>query len=505
MIIAGAIALIMIFLAVCFAVLGGFVGYSLADGFNNDSSPSNDNASASPSPMVNPPASSTPSPTPSSIGQSLWQQLSLPGIVSHLEALQAIADANGGTRSITSTGFNASIDYIYNQLSENTDYMLSIQPFTVNMTVTITPATFEKMQPDYTNYSAPYQFESMQFSGSGDVTEQAIVIENLGCDAADFADFESGKIALISRGNCSFHQKAENAVNAGAVGALIYNYQDQSDPVRGTLQDVISIPVFGITYSLGQEFLSAPNNTYHMAYEAELRTIFTSNLIAETTSGDPNNVVIIGSHLDSVDAGPGINDNGSGSSANLQIALQFTENVANPVNRVRFIWYGAEEEGLLGSYFYVRSLDAAEKSRVALNLNFDMLGSPNYMRGVLNGTDSELSGSGVIMQTFIEFFDLQGLAYKIIPFTGRSDYGPYLEAGIPAGGVETGAELIKTSEERDVFGGLANAAYDPCYHQSCDTIANVNQEVLQQTAQSAAYALEQFASADNIRELLGEN
>merc|ERR1712130_546298 len=105
-----------------------------------------------------------------------------------------------------------------------------------------------------------------------------------------------------------------------------------------------------------------------------------------------------------------------------------------------------------------------------------MGGSPNYIRGILNGTDSEIPGSGVIMQTFINFFeDEVNLPYKIIPFTGRSDYGPYLEASIPAGGVETGAELIKSEAERKTFGGLANAAYDPCYHQACDTIDNVNQ------------------------------
>merc|ERR1712137_358390 len=133
-----------------------------------------------------------------------------------------------------------------------------------------------------------------------------------------------------------------------------------------------------------------------------------------------------------------------------------------------------------------------------------MLGSPNYIRGILNGTDSTMNGSKVIMETFEEFFTMNDLTYDIIPFTGRSDYGPYLEANIPAGGVETGAELIKTPEEREEFGGLANAAYDPCYHQACDTIANVNQEVLQQMAQSAAFALERFAVAQDLRQVLGE-
>merc|ERR1712000_498621 len=205
----------------------------------------------------------------------------------------------------------------------------------------------------------------------------------------------------------------------------------------------------------------------HMNYSSETSTIVTANLIAETQGGNSDSIVIVGSHLDSVDAGPGINDNGSGSSANLQMALQF-------VNKVRFLWYGAEEEGLLGSTFYVNSLSGDEKNAIALNLNFDMLGSPNFIRGILNGTDSPMHGSQVIMETFENFFTSNQLTYDIIPFTGRSDYGPYLEAGIPAGGVETGAELIKDQAGRTKFGGLANTPYDPCYHQACDTIENVN-------------------------------
>ena len=476
-------------IAVGSAVGGGFAGYYLA----TTSSTSSTSGSDSPS------ASASPSPVASPVGSALWQQLSLPGIVSHLEALQAIATENGGTRSITSPGFNASLEYVQKQLSDNTDYKLTVQPFTVNLTVTLSPPLLSMVAPDPVNFTSPTDFAVLQFSGSGDVTQKAVPAANLGCDPSDFnSSATSGKIALIARGNCSFAIKADNAIAAGAVGVLVYNSQDQKGSVQGTLGGVTSLPVFGITYELGQQFLMSPDDVFHMSYECELRTIYTANLIAETLTGDPDTVVTIGSHLDSVDAGPGLNDNGSGSSANLQMALQFGQ-VKDAVNKVRFLWYGAEEEGLLGSTFYVKSLTSEEKAKVALNLNFDMLGSPNFIRGILNGSDSDIPGSATIMSTFVEFFDANKLAYKVIPFNGRSDYGPYLAAGIPAGGVETGAEVIKTPEERLRFGGFANTPYDPCYHQSCDTIENVDTAVLLETAQAAAFALERFAALPNLR------
>eukprot|EP00339_Tiarina_fusa_P022733 CAMPEP_0117026910 /NCGR_PEP_ID=MMETSP0472-20121206/19732_1 /TAXON_ID=693140 ORGANISM="Tiarina fusus, Strain LIS" /NCGR_SAMPLE_ID=MMETSP0472 /ASSEMBLY_ACC=CAM_ASM_000603 /LENGTH=372 /DNA_ID=CAMNT_0004734035 /DNA_START=365 /DNA_END=1483 /DNA_ORIENTATION=- len=369
------------------------------------------------------------------------------------------------------------------------------------MTIQISDPIFQKTQPTQQNFTTPDDFAPLQFSGSGNVTESYFSVPNLGCNPEDFMQFPNGQIALISRGNCSFLLKVNNALYAGAAGVLVYNYEDQTSAVQGTLTTFVDIPVFGITYALGQDFITAPETVVYMFNEVEMKEIFTSNLIAATQNGDENSVVTVGSHLDSVDAGPGINDNGSGSSANLQMALQFESEVQN-VNKVRFLWYGAEEEGLLGSTFYVSSLNETEKAKIALNLNFDMLGSPNYIRGILNGTDSDMYGSQVIMETFEDFFNMNGLTYDIIPFTGRSDYGPYLDAGIPAGGVETGAELIKDEEGRTKFGGMANTPYDPCYHQACDTIDNVNTEVLLQTAQSAAYALQKFATTNNLRQTL---
>ena len=188
----------------------------------------------------------------------------------------------------------------------------------------------------------------------------------------------------------------------------------------------------------------------------------------------------------------GINDwNAPGSAAVLEMARAFTAlaygttaqsgvseavqaSGINVSNRVRFCWWGGEESGLLGSRAYVASLNASgQLHRVALNLNFDMLGSPNYKTGVYNGTDAAkqdaaaVAGSTYIMQTFTNFFRAQVPPAPWVPsaFTGRSDYGPFLEMGIPAGGLDTGAEGIKSMAHRKVFGGLARTAYDPCYHQ----------------------------------------
>lgn len=479
-------------LLIIFGIVIFFVGASTCS--TDDSSQNVENSSSnSPSPT----ATSSVSP----VVHEYWENISMEGVKSHLQSLQLIANENGGTRSITSTGFNASMDYIESQLTANTNLILTRQPFTVTMPVQLEDPVFQSVSPTQVTYKNQIDYSPLQYSGSGNITERMIAIPNYGCNIEDFANFTAGCIALIQRGNCTFNLKATNAVQFGAIGVLVSNNETLTAPTQGTLGDIVSIPVFGITYSLGQSFIAAPETQVNLYYNAEIRVIYTSNLIAETTTGNEDAIVTIGSHLDSVDAGPGINDNGSGSSANLQMALQFVNEVQF-VNKVRFLWYGAEEEGLLGSTFYVNSLSDDEKNAIALNLNFDMLGSPNFIRGILNGTDSPMHGSQVIMETFENFFTSNQLTYDIIPFTGRSDYGPYLEAGIPAGGVETGAELIKDQAGRTKFGGLANTPYDPCYHQACDTIENVNMDVLTQTTQAAAFALQKFSTDPNLRETL---
>jgi Zn-dependent M28 family amino/carboxypeptidase len=171
-----------------------------------------------------------------------------------------------------------------------------------------------------------------------------------------------------------------------------------------------------------------------------------------------------------------------------------------PQNKVRFAWWGAEEAGLFGSFAYVISLFPIELTKVALYLNFDMIGSPNHGFFIYDGDDSDAEGAGpgpagsaAIEKTFEAYFTSVGVPFKGTDFTGRSDYGPFILAGIPSGGLFTGAEGIKTEEEAALWGGTAGEQYDPCYHQPCDTFANNNDFALAVNSDAIAYAVLQYA------------
>ena len=221
-------------------------------------------------------------------------------------------------------------------------------------------------------------------------------------------------------------------------------------------------------------------------------------MLAESAGGNPNNVVMVGAHLDSVNAGPGINDNGSGSGAILETAVQMAK--VKPFNKLRFALWGAEESSLVGSTYYVNGLSAAEKAKIALYLNFDMIGSPNHVFFIYDGDDSDgvgagpgPSGSAQIEKVFESYYQGVGVPFKGTDFSGRSDYGPFIAAGIPSGGLFTGAEGVKTADEAATWGGTAGISYDPCYHQACDTYANVNLTALDVNADAVAYATLQFS------------
>lgn len=189
----------------------------------------------------------------------------------------------------------------------------------------------------------------------------------------------------------------------------------------------------------------------------------------------------------------------------LEIAEVFAAQARDTRNKIRFMWFGAEEFGLLGSRAYVNSLSQAERDRIELMLNFDMIGSPNYVRFVYDGDNSEFPpgpgaavgppGSGEIERVFADYFSAQGLASEETAFSGRSDYGPFIAAGvnIPAGGLFTGAEGVKTAQQAQLYGGTAGAQYDPCYHLACDTFANTALSGLDEMSDAAAHAVLLFS------------
>jgi aminopeptidase Y len=427
----------------------------------------------------------------------LLECVTLGGVREHQAALQAIADANNGIRVSGSPGYDQSVAYVVSKL-QAAGYSPVVQPFQFQTFITLAPTILEQVSPAP---AGPVENSIMSYSGSGDVTASVRTVNAItGCDAADFAGFPAGSIALISRGACTFAQKATNAAAADAAGVIIYN--NQPGVINGTLGNLftLNIPVTSVTQAVGQQLATLAQSGLTMRLRAStFRGIATTyNVLAETKDGDPNNVIMAGAHLDSVNAGPGINDNGSGSAAILEIAEQMAK--VKPRNKVRFAWWGAEESGLVGSIYYVNNLTADEQKKITLYLNFDMVGSPNHVFFIYDGDNSDgvgagpgPAGSAQIEKLFESFFNSVGKPFKGTDFSGRSDYGPFIAVGIPSGGLFTGAEGIKTAEEAAIWGGTAGQQYDPCYHLACDTFANNNDEALDVNSDAIAYAVLQYA------------
>lgn len=461
--------------------------------------------------------------------KSFRKGVTVEAIRQHQAALQAIANANNGTRQSGTPGYDASAQYVYDQM-RSVGYNVRFQDFEFLLVGDRTPPILQQISPTPVTYVNGIDFATMNYSGSGDVTAPLVAVDLLvpspaensstsGCEPADYAGFPAGAIALVQRGTCTYRIKAENALAAGAVGVIAFN---EGNPGRtalftGTLNPPrFSIPVVGIPTSLGNTLrngvLNGPTGrTIRLRTDTIAENRTTRNVIAETRGGNPNSIVVVGAHLDSVSRGPGINDNGSGAATILEVAKVFERQDRDPRNKVRFIWFGAEESGLLGSNYYVSNLSEAERARIKLNLNFDMIGSPNFVRFVYDGDNSAFGppnatigppGSGEIERVFRDYFASQGLAVEPTPFNGRSDYGPFITNGIPAGGLFTGAEGIKTPAQAAVYGGTAGQQFDPCYHLACDTYDNNSNVALDQMSDAVAHAVLHFAKRNLTKEPL---
>ncbi|KIZ16747.1 M28 family metallopeptidase [Streptomyces natalensis] len=211
------------------------------------------------------------------------------------------------------------------------------------------------------------------------------------------------------------------------------------------------------------------------------------NVIADWPGGDEGKTVMAGAHLDSVDAGPGINDDGSGSAGILEVALAVAKSGLKPAKHLRFAWFGDEEDGMVGSRAYVDKL-GADKSKIDSYLNFDMIGSPNPGYFVYDD-DSRLE------KVFKDWFATKKIATeKETEGDGRSDHASFKDAGIPVGGLFSGADYIKTQQQAKNWGGEAGKAFDACYHQSCDTSKNLDEKALDINTDAIAHAIWQLSS-----------
>ncbi|KAK4450878.1 hypothetical protein QBC34DRAFT_401791 [Podospora aff. communis PSN243] len=412
--------------------------------------------------------------------EALEATVSIKSLLARAKHLYKIAklsekEYNHPTRVIGSEGHLGTLKYIRKSLQKLSDYYtLSHQPFPA-----VSGNIFEwrlLLDLDLAESAFPMSL-TPPTKNKQPVDGKLVLVDGDGCEEKNFPKEVAGNIAFIRRGTCPFGTKSEHAGKAGAIAAVVYNYEDQ--PVTGTLgyPSPHHVATFGLSGGEAAPYIKKLKSGEEIdatAYiDAIVETIMTDNIIAQTKQGDPDNCVMLGAHSDSVAEGPGINDDGSGSLTLLEIATQLTNFSVN--NCVRFAWWAGEEEGLLGSDFYVENLPKEENLKIRLFMDYDMLASPNFAYQVYDARNAiNPTGSEELRDLYVDWYTKQGLNYTFIPFDGRSDYDGFIRHGIPGGGIATGAEVMKTEEEVTMFGGEAGVPYDVCYHLLCDNVNNLH-------------------------------
>ncbi len=497
-------------------------------------------------------------------------------VVEHLVELEGRAsttsDGASVTRAAGTDGYQYSVEYIVETMRDH-NYDVRTQEFDFRAWeelagTSLNVAGVELVSVRNAAESEQADFAAMSYSGSGQVNAPAVFItpdfrfdapdydSTDGCEASDFDGLDvTGKVAVIQRGGCSFNDKVVNAQGAGATGVIVFNQgndEGRTDVVNGTLgsDSGATIPAFGARFDLGKQWYEASqtgdvNVILNINVQDEM--VVTQNIIAETKGGDANQIVMLGAHLDSVPEGPGINDNGSGTAGLLEYAVTLADLNAPVKNKVRFAWWAAEEAGLVGSEYYTTELFGPlyaqaeqeilaqfeledpsqftpeqqelvearynELNKVKLYLNFDMIGSPNYIFGVMDGDLSDTKdspdnaytgdfqppyGTSHIESKFNDFFNKKKEATVPQALSKRSDYAGFADWGVAFGGLFTGAEKAKSAEEADLFGGDTGVAYDVCYHKACDDLNNISQKALYVNTQSLAYVTTFYAFSQPI-------
>src|SRR5436190_2503090 len=413
----------------------------------------------------------------------------------HMKALQQIADANPGpdghpSRNSGEPGYKASADYVANVMKK-AGYDVTIQPYKFTYYAYQEPPSLSEDSPTAHVFALSSEWNSGQSTGTASADLQpagGIVIpptptpsSSSGCTSADFNGFVPGRIALIQRGTCTFGTKVLNAQAAGASGVIVFN---EGNPGRtavfsGSLSDangnpiIPTIPVGFVSFATGSDLYTQYQNAVQANTPLPHMTLTIKavvnphaddyNVIAESKTGDPNHVLVVDAHLDAI-YGAGMLDNGSGSVTILDIAQQMKH--VHPRNKLRFIWFGGEELGLLGSKYYVNNLTSTELSHVGYDLDADVTATPNYDVGILDPAAPDFFGrtvstmfpqqvyepSKVSRDQSIQFFDSIGKNHELFSPVGTDAFSFNL-AGVPASGLLTGQDCCKTQDEVNLFGG----------------------------------------------------
>jgi Zn-dependent M28 family amino/carboxypeptidase len=434
------------------------------------------------------------------------------GTFRHLRAFQNIASMSGGNRAAGTSGYDRSAEYVAERLME-AGYRVHFEDFEFPFFEERVPPVLLVSSSDGRQEPVPAAaLRTLTNSGSSNVTaqlhpvnlglagEEPPLASDSGCKTTDFEDFERGRVALIRRGTCTFQTKVENAAAAGAVGVVIMNEgtDGRTDAFSGQLSQLAPIPVVGVSYDRGRslEIAARAGATVHLKVNAVTGKRLTRNVLADTAWNSDSSLIIVGAHLDSVPEGPGINDNGSGSAVVLEAALRLAQGPAQARRGVRFAFWGAEERGLIGSRHHVGGLSEEVRRQVALYINLDMVGSPNFGRFVQGSAATGDGLAAVVRRELLADFREHNLSVEERA-AGRfgSDDSPFSQKGIPTVGLYTGAGGPKSEAQASLFGGAAGHPYDPCYHKACDTIENINRDVLEQNTRALVRALNAAAIA----------
>jgi len=437
---------------------------------------------------------------------ALRGRVSTDAMMAHLTKLQDIAKANGNTRAVGTPGYDASVDYVVGKLQDKGFDVQTVQ-FEARVfhsdpgSVTVGDTTVEARALEFSLATPPIGVTGPLVTAPD---------ESPACNASDYGSLPvNGAVVLVDRGTCPFAQKEAAAVQRGAVAMVVVDnvVEEQMGGTLGEKTDV-KIPVVSVTKPDGAA-LRRTSGRATVKLSAETKTIQARNVIAQTKTGLTSDVVMAGAHLDSVPEGPGINDNGSGVAAILETALQLGSS-PEIHNAVRFGFWGAEELGLIGSRKYVQSLDVNALKDIALYLNFDMLGSPNPGYFTYDGDQSMPldkrgnpvvpEGSAGIERSLSAYVKSAGKTPRDTSFDGRSDYDGFTLAGIPSGGLFSGAEDKKSAEEAKLWGGTADQPFDPNYHKSTDTLDHIDRTALGINGGGVAYATGLYA-----QDLAGRN
>jgi Zn-dependent M28 family amino/carboxypeptidase len=419
-------------------------------------------------------------------------------VLAHLKKFEAIADANGGNRAVGTTGYEASAAYVEGLLQE-AGYTTQRQEFEFALQTILA----YNLSVNGIASLPPIGVPMRGTTGTGPTPITAGIVTPagdgaVGCTKDEWTPDVVGKIAVVNRGVCAFADKSLAAAQAGAVALIIINTEDVE--FVGTLgpQGPERVPTVGVSKSQGESILATADASIELLLDEVTLVSSSFNVLTETTTGREDNTLVVGAHLDGVPEGAGINDNASGSAAILETALRLADE--GPLNnQVRFAWWGAEEVGLVGSTHYVQDLvahDPTELDQIITYLNFDMVGSPNYVMSVYDANQSTFpapvevpAGSVATEKLFTDYFDSVGQPWVDTAFSGRSDYSAFIAAGVPSSGLFTGAEGLKTEAEAAVFGGTAGQAYDPNYHGAGDRLANINADALGIASHAIAYVV----------------